>query len=729
MAECRVSYDNSGKAIVLDNQGNPSKLYQKILDITGDQEASVNAWAAAMVSESGLSGEATSTEDLLSFMDSVASTESQLNEEELLSIRYTMARNGFSNMSELHKVLSGLFKPNGYIELPSIDTTGLYTQQDLRELDLKKVQTLLNKIEGHLFINEEEYIEPYDQDSYFIDASRKNILGMSERLTQSEVMSAIIEQIQDFSNVSEIEYAIKNSPYETFAEDFENNPQFREEVLGNLTDLRRIPTLSLVAGQLTDQNTSTYTAIKNTILSNISTTELEAELEYLSSISDYAWMSSPESIKGVIKELEKTMADFNIDVVGISEHSGSRAIVLDILGEAIIMLKNPTHSNISKFAEKLQLLVPKSPNSIVEISNEDYDGYNIVNMETFAEESELFNKHGLIKIGEDLYHKVDQNADINVAVDFLAKRYVEGEYSIPEAFKSTTDLTNKTGVLEDINSYLASKNEIEGLDNKMLYTAYKEVFGHPERSAPIEEASTLTSITTDEDYLKSDFITDFYNYMLQEKVKNSQVYHNVLRHFQITDKDISIKGRPSSIKGLKFEKELSDYIKIKRGSRMRYLIQEESYPLVMEDMVVLNFPETVLEHDGEYMRHGRNSVVLPLTPNNYVKIDGELYRKVVSNTHSNIFSRIVTQKDPVYLTSSMDFTVNREDMAKELNMHQSLETPSELSEEVLKEQPMFGQSRNIEDYSTILDSSVNLVALYNENEKQSIVDKLDECGG
>lgn len=739
MAECRVSYDDNGVAVVLDRRGNPSKLYDRILNITEDQDTAVNTWAAAMLPESGLAEESTSIEDLLSFMDSTAAMESKLSPEELSMVKNTMAKNNYSSLSEFNKALSVLFKPNGYIQLPERDTSGMYTQDDLRNLNMKEVNSILQKIEGHLAVFEEEYTEPYGVGDLYTDTSKKNILGMSEKLTQPEVMSLLLNEIQDFSNESEIEYAIKSSPYEGFADRFDNDSVFRDEVIKDFSELRRIPTLSIVAGELTDKNTRHYTTIKNTILSGLSTTELEADMEYLASIPDHIWYNTPEAARGVVKEVESTLAKMNIDVVGLSNHIGSKEVIIDLLNESFLMVKNPTHGNIAAFTNKLQQLIPQDPSSIVELVNEEYDGYNVVNMETLAPESELFNRYGLIKIGEDLYHKVDQEADINVLIDYLSKQYVEGEYSLPKEFIKTTDLTNKVGVLEDINTFIASHPEIEGLESKMLYTAYKEIFGHSEQQLQTSETTHLSIIRTDEDYLKTDFITDFYGYILEEKLKDSPLYRNTLSHFQITDKDISLKGRPSSIAGLKFEQELSDYIRLKRGSKMRYLLEDITADPTFEDLVAVNFPETISELDEEFMMHGKNFVVLPSTPRTYVKVDGNIFRKSGSNPHSDVFSRITTKPNTVYLTNNMDFSTDMEEVVKQLNLHVNIETPvtpegeaipfTEIGEEIQAKESIFRQTRNIEDYSIILDSQLKVVDLYNENERQSIVNKIDECGG
>lgn len=682
MADCRISYDNQGVATVLDEGGSPSRLYGRILSVVDDQKTAINIWSAAVDPNQGLAGESTTLEDVLRFMDSKAAENLTLSPAEELLMKDVMVRNGFNTLSELSSTLVQLFKPNGVIELPGRDTTGrnLYTQDDLRALDLVTLNNLLQKMEGYLMREQEIYVVPQEQKDLYLNTNDKNALGMSEKLTAEEVSTTLLSKIKDFTNEVEIEKVINESPFAEFAERFRTNKAFRQQILNDLKDLRRIPTLSVVAGQLTDKNESQYITLKNMILSKAPTTVLEAEMEYVASITDFVWRNNPDVVKGLLKEIESELISLNIDVIGLSEHTNSKEVVLDILNEAFQMVKNPTHGNIKSFTDKLQVLIPQEENSIVELIDKRYKDYNIVHVEALGSEVDLFNAYGLIKVGEDLYHKVDQTADINTLIDFLAKRYVEGGFVLPKEFVTAKDLTNKVAVLKDVTNYLAAQKEPLGLANKMLYTAYKKIFDHDAvQVIPTEQVSNITTIRTDEGYLKSDFISDFYRYILEEKAKNSQLYRSVLKHFYISDKDISLKGRPASIKGIKFEQELTDYIKIKRGDKMRYLIEETASPFILEDLVAVNFPETVVEIDETYMMHGPKHAVLPTTPRTFVKLNDKLFRKAGSNLDADIFYQITTPVNPVYLTAITDFTLDSKEAIGHLNNHENLITPVEIT--------------------------------------------------
>lgn len=729
MAACRISYNEEGVATVVNEEGNPSELYGKILEIVEDQDVAINTWSAAVHPDSGLRGENATVEEVVGFMDSHASTGVELKPDELAAVTETLRRNGFESLSEFSVEMNRLFKPNGYIEMPEFDSTGknLYSQDDLRNLDLVEVNRLLQKVDGHLMKKGEVYSEPYSQEDLYVDTSKKDLFGMSEKLSLEQINGMLLDNIQEFSD-DQIERAIKESPFSGLIDRFDTDARFREEILSDFRDLRRIPSLSIIAGGLSSDNNVHYTTVKNTIKTGMSTTRIDAEMEYLASVSDFVWLNNPEVARGVIKEIEKELADMGIDAIGLSDHIASKEVIIDILNEVSLMVKNPTHTNIKSFTDKFQQLVPQRPSSIVELVDNRFDDYNIVHLESMESEASLFNQFGLIKVGEDLYHKVDQTADLDTVLDFLSKQYVEGEFELPSEFVTETDMENKEGVLEDIHSFVASRQEIGGLENKMLYTAYKTIFGHTTFTESKEELSDIVSVETDEEYLKSDFVSDFYEYILQEKVKDSPIYRNILSHIAITDKDISLVGKPVSIKGIEYEQELSDYIRLKRGSRMRYLLEETGTNPIFEDMEAINFPETIKEYSEEYMMHG-DHVVLPTTPDNYVKIDDKLYRKSVTNDHSSIFTLITTPKNPVYYTNSTNFEFDKTEAIKELESHQSLVTPTEYNTEDARiEENMFTEKDNIEDYSTILSSGIKLVDLYNEEERPQIVEKIDECG-
>lgn len=732
MAQCRISYDQNGVAKVVDESGAPSKLYGKILSIVKDQDIAINAWSAAVDPKSGLSGENTTVTSLMNFMDSTIVNSSNLTSEELLDVKNIMSSNGFDSMADLNSALISMFKPQGYIEMPEKDTSGrnLYTKEDLESLDLTKVDTLIRKMQGHLLKNGDVFAQVPNRGKVYIDSSKKNSLGMSEKVSDSEIRNYLIENIKNFQDEAEIDFVVRSSPFLEFVDNFEKGGKFRKDLLSEMNDLRRIPTLSMVAGELTADNMDRYITIKNTIMQDLSTTELEADMEYIAGISEYVWRTNPETVEKVVKEVESSMAEYNIDIVGLSNHIGSKEVILDILNEAYLMMKQPTHKNIKSFTDKFDQLVPPKSNSVVEVVDQRYETYNIVHLESTASEAELFNKFGLIRIGEDMYHKVDMTAATGVIMDYLARNLVEGDYSIPSEFMTATDMNDKVRILEDITTYLGTQKVPQGVMDRLKYTAYREAFGHSEVPMKIEEAKNLVSITTDANYLKSGFVTDFYNYILEEKTKDSPLYRDVLSHFVITDKDISLKGRPKTIEGIKYQNEMYDYIKLKRGSQMRYLIEEEaSYPLI-EDLVSLNFPETVREIDGEYSTSGQ-FIVRETTPNEYTKLSGVLYRKAGTDGVMDVYAAINTPIDTTYYTNSNNFSLDNNQVQGLLRSNRNLNVGITVSEEasMTSRSPMFGQARNIEDYSTILDSQLSIVSLYNTAEQQLIIEKIDECAG
>jgi hypothetical protein len=214
---------------------------------------------------------------------------------------------------------------------------------------------------------------------------------------------------------------------------------------------------------------------------------------------------------------------------------------------------------------------------VVENIPSNYTGYNIVSLHTEIPENQLFNTYGLIKVGDNLFHKLDQNANVTDVLDFIYNEILEKRMSIPSEYMLTKDIANKPSVLTDISRYLMSRNTIAGLQNKELYSGYQVAFNHQQLPSKVSEVKDLAVIKTDENYLKLSFVSDFYNYILREKALNTSTYKSILSKFEITDRDITLTDTIPSIEGIEFQQELSDYIRLQKDSNMKYLVDFQLY--------------------------------------------------------------------------------------------------------------------------------------------------------
>lgn len=705
--KCRISYEK-GVAKVTDESGNPSGLYSNILSLVQDQDKALNVWATAYEKDFGAKGEDASVVDLVKYFDSKVAVEESLNPAEKIQVEDFMKRNGFSRLSTLHSVMMSIFKPNGFFQINpgAAVASGLYSQEELRELDPSQVEDILLKMEGQL-LKEDLKVDPYIQNYTHKNSERKTIFGTNEVVSNEEIDRAIIEAVDTFTDVESFYNSIKNLPYPEFVYEFMNNDAFANSIMQRFQDLKKIPRVSMVNGELSAENNEAYTTTKNTMLSNADNVQIQADISFLEGIPQDLWEQNQEDVVNVLKEIEESLIDVNIDVIGISDNSFNRQEVLMLLEAANNLLTTPSENTLQAFANIHKATIEPSQRTITAAIPSKYVGYNIVSLHSQASEVSLFNEHGLIKVGENLFHNLDQTADVNEVKDYIYSEVREGRIEIPSKFRLTKDINNKPGVLEDISRFLMSRPAPAGLQNQELYSAYQVAFQHDPVTVKTEDAKGLLRIRTNEEYLKTSFVSDFYNYILREKFKNSDIYKNVLSKFEVNDRDLSLMENINSIDNLEFNQELRDYIALKKDSNMKYLI-DTTDSMLTEDALYLNFPEKKMEYDGDMIVDGNYIVTTPIS-DNYIKLNGQLYRKEMVRDGANLFARISTPQNTTYYTSSLNFEFNRSEGKAVLDKYGTLQPNTvdhtEFQNIVAKSRINDSMRSDLQSFSTLKDKS------------------------
>jgi hypothetical protein len=654
---CRISYSN-GRAVVVDSKGNNSKLYNDLLAYTKNESDALDMWVTAYSREYGRKGEDTNVLDLVKFFDSSVASSQSLTPAEKFQVQDFMRRNNIEYLSDLNKIMTTIFKSGGVFRVnpEAAINSGLFSQEEVRDLSLESMKNMLLKIEGQL-TKENFFVEPEGSEYEYQDSSKKSIFGTYYKVSQTEVDQDILKSIDNFTDVESFYNGIRNLPYEDFVNRFLEDDTFANEIMNRFGNLKKIPKLSFVDGKLNSENNRLYTTINNTIIASLDTKSLEADMEYLDSIRDSIWSQNFELVSKVLKEVEETFANANIDIVGISEQADKRGPVMDLIRAGIDMAQNPNKQTIKSFVAAHKNLIPSEDTTTIENLPNEYVGYNIVSLYTNKSEGELFAKHGLIKIGENLYHKVSQDANINDLREYLFQEIKSKKFSLPENFRLEKDLNNKPRVLEDISRYLLSREIPKGISNRELYSAYQVAFNHLPIESREQDLRLITSIRTDVNYLKTTFVADFYNYMLKEKAKNSDVYNSVLSKLEITDRDIVMISPIKSLEGIEYSKELQDYIKLQKDSNMKYLVEAKD-ELVSEDLMMINFPNKKSEFEGDFIMEGKYVITQP-TSDNYIKLNNIIYRKGLERDNATMFVQITPKVDSTYYTTDMYFEFDR----------------------------------------------------------------------
>lgn len=658
---CRISFKN-GVVAVSNADGTPSKLYQDALALTKDPGKALAVWSNAysedFTTKVRQHTDDVSLEEVLKYMDTNNSVSKRLTQEGRLQLVSLMEKNNISTLSELSTKLVGIFKPNGIlkVDVKKALASGLYTEDDIQTLDLKEVDTVLHQIEGELLVSDISVEYGTDLKPTYSNPAKKTIIGSSVKINDAQVEQELVKKIENFQSIESIEKAIRELPYQNFIDKYNTDDNFREDLNKRLSNFKRVQSLTLVDNELAVVVGRNATIIANTFPANVDTKELNAYIGILSNISQEVWDDKNKLVIDILKDIESKMVKEGVDIIGTSIHALNRRDVLDLLTKLNIALQSPTEQNLAEYTLANEKLLGEEDASVVIPNDNDLTTYRV---ELDLTEGELFEQHDLIKVGDNTYQKINDTADdLREAV---YQKFINDEILIPNKFitvEDAKDINNKETILDNISAWVATRpTSFKTIDKERLVLA-QIYYNHPQ--VKIKKVDGVAAIKTNPDYLKTSFVLDFYQYMLEEKAKGSEVYTDVLSNFTVTDKDISLVGEVKSISNTKYEQELKDYIRLKKDSQMDHLVEPTSTRYLTEAHIALNNPQSVSEYKGIVVIKG-DYLASESLPNDFIRRDGNLYRRVIKGANTNLYKKVKTPTSNIYFEADVEHYFNKEE--------------------------------------------------------------------
>ena len=653
--KCRIAYDKANKATVYNEDGTISTLYQDLLNhFEGDQTQAIEAWAVTQSDDffDSYPEKTLEVQDVLRYIDTVSSEDIQLTPKQVREVTEMMNATGFTYLEDFYTQLVRIFKPNGTIEFNQQEalSSGLYNEQNISNIDLDVVSDLMVAIEGQMRLYDIT-IEPNTTE--YTDTSRVTTIGVHPKVTIEKLNEDLRNLVGKTQSEEEFLQEVDKLPYPDLAERLRLDDDFYNETVEKLQELNVIPQVFFEGETLTDEDLSFETTLKNIVPVGTNTAEIEAKIRFLEETSPVGWEST--RMEGVLKDVAKTLTEYNVDIVGLENLQSQPLDVIQLISVAKSMLDNPTDSNIKRFAELKQRLLPDVTLPRVESLPEAYKDLSVVSLRTTLSDQQLLEK-GLIKIGEDLYHKV-QLAERDTLYENIYQKYINGELRIPNKFRTikgaqVKDLSNKVKVLQDLEVFINSRETGLRLRDNELLSLHQVAFGHipiPTKTQ-VEQIQKAAPILTDTNYLTEEFVSDFYNYILREKAEDSEVYRNVLSKFSVTPKGLTLVGEVESVRGIELQSELEDYIRLRRDSSMDHLLEQGVSTQANSDVLAINFPETVKEYTKEAVQK-EEFMVTGSNNSDYIRVADRLYKKVLDDTQKAVYTEVQPNLNPTYLSN------------------------------------------------------------------------------
>lgn len=681
--KCRIVYEND-KPVVYNEDGSRSKLYRDALELVRDEKRALDIWAVASSEDflkyNGVvnTNDEVSLDEAFEFYNSINAVQGKLSPSEMMEVKSFMRLNDVETSHQLAFKLKKIFRSKaGAIDFNPDEAlrSGLFTEKDIEDIDVAAVNELINKIEGTPRFD----VAPADYVYKYRDRSRRTIFGTAEIIPNEVIEKEVIDLIDNLDSKEEFDTKITSLPFIELVEKYQEDEEFAQEFRERFSGIVKIPVVEAVGENLAPAS-ATYATVRNTLRTDVDPLAIESEIDYLTNIPIDIWEENQKNIRNILREVETEMAEYGIDVIGLTKLSMSKPAVLDLLGAVNQMVQSPTEETMKAFSEKYDELFQVSPEKAALRLEPELKGLSIVRIYSDLSDQQLFEQYGLIKIKENTYHKVNKNQNVGTLYEYLYQQMEEGEFSLPQKFVIEKDLRNKEAVLRDIEKYINSRNTGLGFFNEEL-SLYQVIFNHPAVENPSDTKNRdLSLIKSDEMYLQTEFVSDFYKYILKEKLKNSIAYRDVLSKFRVTDKDlvmVTFTDNNAGFEGLEMYEELVDYFRLKKGDSVAgtYLPQD-MYGANTFKGLAINYPQEIRELTEPHILV-RN--ILLTAPNSfeYQRIGNKVYFKVEQDQNNSVYVEIDRPKSNVYNSLYMTLTEYNQSDIDALNKTQNLKNSTQ----------------------------------------------------
>lgn len=734
---CKILKVNDQIEIVEAPNGEESFLYAEALSRLENQEAALNIWtlpytlgfkevygnwetgnSSLTLDENGEPG----IETVLQYSKYIRNKGKKLSKKQEFEVANNLIGTDINSFEELFTSIRSTYYPKGVFEFDreSLLNSGIYSESEVDNLLTStetqiKVKELVEIIETQYLSNNFDNLDTLLTDfSTFGDSTlvdTDQVIGLG----RFKVENPILENKEIFKVLegvtTEVELNNKLGDLAThISSRLESDYDFKEDLLEKLQNIKAIPEFTIKGDSLVSKKSDEFLEqLKETLLTD-QEVSIGAEVKVLNDADIDLWESSNAEIKNILKQVESKLVDNNIDVIGLSESldSKSRLEILEYLEQLELFVNSlniatASEQDLLNFNQVNNLFFGKEVEEVKDFTNvkEKDRNLTLVKVKSSFSEIDTFTKFGLIKIGKDLYHKVNVSANVDTLMDSVYSLVQRNENIFPKqayyphAFDRDNtfnlgklrNIENKDKIIKSIKQYIANKAQDldvqiidQNLDSVEKLALYKTVFGHPlvvnETLSESEELYRAKTFTADLEYLKSDFKADFYNFILKEKLKNSNLYNNALKHFKISESGIELRESDfftlreiqSILPDNSIIKNLKQYTKISSEESLSNLFPTETlteFDIKDYRKVYANNKTLLPSYRGQY-EFIEGALVIPFSNETFVRINNRVFERVANNNTSSIYSELPTNTDPFY--KDYQTNISKPNTIKDLNL-------------------------------------------------------------
>lgn len=449
-----------------------------------------------------------------------------------------------------------------------------------------------------------------------------------------------------------------------------------------MQDFKRMPEMKIVGEGLQQVENNDIKVQLEQTFALAEDQSISSDIIYLNELSQDLYDENIQDVQELIQEIEKKAAKQGIDIVGLGEKisSKTRDDIYDLLESLNTLTTAPSQEAFEDFIVQHELIfgTEKTPSIKVQKVLPSNKNKSLISLDTKVSEYVLFDKLGLVKVSEGVYQRV-QKEELS---DLYNKLYEISQYNegiLPvEAFpflnkggvlnlETLRNAENRDIIIEDIKEFIENKVTTLDLpststDNTVLQQLLinKYAFNHPivvnSEVDVQQEFEDFNNFDGSEAYLTTDFISDFYQEYLAEKIKDSKLFKDFYSNFTVNEKGIVLVKDDAITVGV-----IKDYLKERKVKKAKDLAnysllsnhlpnlkvateQSSDYSREFFRNLYTNNPMSLEKLRQDYSVLGANTILIKNSTENFVRVKGGVMELMTTKGGVSFYEKIGENK-------------------------------------------------------------------------------------
>ena len=470
---------------VLAPNDQPSGLYQRAMEVLGDQKQALSVWGTAyspdfvsffgdwmsMPSEYDLDSNGEPRyDDVMSFIKRKNYFAGNFMADEVKDINNTLTSLGVDNINDLNDMIVSNFLSGGDIFLNryNLERSGMYDADEIDNImtnrsEYERVRDMMRRIvdfmsEGNLnekdmyFLSSESGLG----DDYMIYEDTYDSLGKRRGLNPIEVRDTIMKAVGGISDRREFDQAFASIPYPSLALRYQEDQDYADRMYDTYRNMTRMEVRSQDGNTITDSyfnSTTPYISMPK---------DMKGLRDKVGEIIDMDDFKDIKDVAGRLHDIAMDLADMGVD---ISEAISDEMIISrpedirDLMASLDVMLSSIQAGNsvYDSFISDLDRITGKG-NPIYEVQDTYSTGDRMVYVRSGnTSPSDMYDR-SMLYMGRNTYHNTAPITDTDQAYEMLADIGIERPSYLPAGVVPAGASRSDIGVVKDNIKKLVMSN-------------------------------------------------------------------------------------------------------------------------------------------------------------------------------------------------------------------------------------------------------------------------------